>query len=73
MNKKSITLVVELLVNHLVHLRSQVDILQEKLDQAGVVSQDALEREVEANWTENGEKAVDAFWDEFTKLKREHE
>ena len=63
-------LALELLVNHVLHLRSQVEILQEVLHRAGVVSPDAVEREVEDNWTRHGAQAVDAFWDEVKKLGR---
>lgn len=61
-------LALELLVNHVLHLRSQVEILQEKLDQANLVSQGAVEREVEDNWTRHGERAVEAFWEEVKNL-----
>lgn len=61
-------LAIELLVNHVLHLRSQVEILQEKLSQAGLVSQDTVDRDVEDNWTRHGEQVVDAFWEEVGKL-----
>lgn len=58
----------ELLVNHVLHLRSQVEILQDKLQHAGVVSPEAVERDVEDNWTRHGAQVVDAFWAEVKKL-----
>ncbi len=73
MNEQDNTLAIELLVNHLIHLRSQVDILQEQLDKSGVVPQDTVEQELEENWKDNGEEAVEAFWEEFAKLKQEGE
>lgn len=61
-------LAIELLVNHVLHLRSQVEILQEKLNEAGLVSQETVERDVEENWTRHGEQVVEAFWEEVDKL-----
>lgn len=68
MNDVNRGLAIELLVNHVLHLRSQVEILQEKLQQAGIVSPQAVEQEVEENWTQYGGGAVDAFWEEVNKL-----
>lgn len=66
-------LAIELLVNHVLHLRSQVEILQEKLQQAGVVLHEAVEQEVEDNWTRHGGDAVDAFWEEVHRLREGRE
>lgn len=66
-------LALELLVNHVLHLRSQVEILQEKLDQANLVSQGTVEQEVEDNWTRHGGDAVDAFWEEVHRLREGRE
>lgn len=71
MNDREKTLVIELLVNHLVHLRTQVEILQEKLDQQGVVQADSVERALESTWNDSGKESVEAFWDEIDKLKSE--
>ncbi len=71
MKEKDTTLAIELLVNQVLHLRSQVELLQEQLDKLGVVSHRVLDRDVEAHWTQHGHKAVDAFWNEFHKLTRE--
>lgn len=68
MHDRHTSLAIELLVNHVLHLRSQVEILQEKLEQAGLVSQQTVDREVDDNWTHHGERAVDAFWEEIRKL-----
>ncbi len=70
MNEKDTTLVIELLVNQVLHLRSQVELLQEQLDKLGVLSHRVLDRDVEEHWTQHGDKAVDAFWNEFHKLRR---
>ena len=68
MNAQQTTLTVELLVNHVLHLRSQVEILQEQLHRAGLVSPETVERAVDDNWTRHGQAAVDAFWTEVDKL-----
>lgn len=68
MDDNNIRLAFELLVNHVLHLRSQVEILQETLDRANLVSQGAVEREVEDNWTRHGERVVEAFWEEVKRL-----
>ncbi len=68
MHDDNSSLAIELLVNHVLHLRSQVEILQEKLGQAGLVSQELVERDVEDNWTQHGGRVVEAFWDEVKKL-----
>lgn len=73
MNDREKTLVIELLVNHLVHLRTQVEILQQKLDQQGVVPSDSVEQALDSAWSENGKESVEAFWDEIDKLKSEQE
>lgn len=62
------SLAIELLVNHVLHLRSQVEILQDRLGEAGVVRPEAIEREVEDNWARYGGQVVDAFWEEVTRL-----
>lgn len=68
MHDNSSSLAIELLVNHVLHLRSQVEILQEQLSQAGLVSLVTVERDVEDNWTRHGGQVVDAFWEEVHKL-----
>ena len=40
MNEKDTTLVIELLVNQVLHLRSQVELLQEQLDKLGLGTPD---------------------------------
>ncbi|MGH7256063.1 MAG: hypothetical protein ACREI3_09830 [Nitrospirales bacterium] len=73
MNERETTLAIELLVNHLVHLRSHVQILQEQLVQRGVNVHDEVERELDRHWTESGNDAVAAFWVEFEGMKRDQE
>ena len=68
MSSQETTLAMELLINHVLHLRSQVEILQEQLHQAQVVSQEKIERAVEENWSRHGEEVVEAFWKEVTRL-----
>ena len=43
MKEKDTTLAIELLVNQVLHLRSQVELLQEQLDKLGVVSHRVLD------------------------------
>lgn len=71
MNNSDTVLAIELLVNHLTHLRSQVEILQERLGARGILVQDEIERELEESWANEGSKAVDAWWDQFKRLKSE--
>lgn len=73
MDEKDMTLAIELLVNHLVHLRTQVDILQEQLERQGALPTEVVGRELDRTWTTQGNEAVEAFWSEFERIRREAE
>lgn len=73
MDEKDMTLAIELLVNHLVHLRAQVDILQEQLERQGALPAELVSRELDRTWTTQGDQAVEAFWSEFERIRQESE
>ncbi len=73
MDERETTLAIELLVNHVAHLRSHVEILQEQLERLRVIPAESVDRELDENWSVHGDQAVDAFWDEFEKIKRQTE